>query len=281
MGHRTRTSIVLRATLSMLLFSLFLKMDVLLRAGDAFVGWGWSAIPVLLGVLLVRMAFAGLAVLAVLPLVLGYRGARDWLPRYLRLDRKSVLLGLLSFLAFCFLATVISLGVGVFRGDLSAVLARPDLRPDPDVIGWGYFLLALVPGIWEELAFRGLIQSQLRKGFSTTVSILLSAALFSLFHFSNLLSQAPGQAIGGVIMALFFGIAWGVMTARTASVIPAMVAHYLVDSVGQIFLSVDSSKPASATIFFLLLTLAYPVVSIVLTRVRPTKAMHRDTPPAA
>jgi ABC-type uncharacterized transport system permease subunit len=76
MGHRTRTSIVLRATLSMLLFSLFLKMDVLLRAGDAFVGWGWPAIPVLLGVLLVRMAFAGLVVLAVLPLVLGYGGGR-------------------------------------------------------------------------------------------------------------------------------------------------------------------------------------------------------------
>jgi hypothetical protein len=64
-------------------------------------------------------------------------GAREWLPTYLRLDRKSVLLGLLSSVGFCIVATVISLGVAIFRGDRSAELARPDLRPDPDVIGWG------------------------------------------------------------------------------------------------------------------------------------------------
>jgi membrane protease YdiL (CAAX protease family) len=147
------------------------------------------------------------------------------------------------------------------------VFALPDIRPDPDVVGWGYFLLALIPAIWEELAFRGLIQSKLRKVFSVKLSILLSAASFGLFHFSNLLTQPPSQAIPGVILAFFFGIGWGYLTIRTNSVIPAMISHYLVDSMGQIFLSVDNSDPALTTSFFLLLTLLFPVFNILLARI--------------
>ena len=102
------------------------------------------------------------------------------------------------------------------------------------MIGWGYFLLALVPGIWEELAFRGLIQSKFRTTFSITASILLSSLFFGLYHLSNLVTQSPSQAIPGVIMAFFFGIAWGYMTVKARSVVPAMISHYLVDSMGQI-----------------------------------------------
>jgi hypothetical protein len=50
------------------------------------------------------------------------------------------------------------------------------------------------------------------------------------------------------------------------SVVPAMLSHYLVDSMGQIFFGVDGSNPALATGFFLLLTLAFPVVNVLLTR---------------
>ena len=91
------------------------------------------------------MIFAGLAVLIILPFILRAGSWRDWLPGYLRIDPKIVLLGILSFAVFGALATVISLSMGIFKGDLSAVFAFPDIRPDPDVIGWGYFLLALVP----------------------------------------------------------------------------------------------------------------------------------------
>jgi membrane protease YdiL (CAAX protease family) len=129
------------------------------------------------------------------------------------------------------------------------MFAFPDIRPDPDVIGWGYFLLALVPGIWEELAFRGLIQSKLRTAFSTPTSILLSSLFFSLYHLSNLVNQAPAQVISGMVMAFFFGIGWGTMTIKARSVIPAMISHYLVDSMGQIFLNVDGTDPALATGF--------------------------------
>lgn len=267
-------AVILKVALAVLLFSVFLKVDTLVRIGNILVEWAWPAVPVLLGIALVRMVLAGTVVLAVLPVILGFKRLRDWLPGYLRIDPKAVLLGLLSFVVFCILAAVVSLSMGIYRGDLSAAFARPDLRPDPDVIGWGYFFLALVPGIWEELAFRGLIQSKLRARFSAPVSILLSATFFGLYHFSNLLTQAPSQVIGGVIMAFAFGIAWGVMTVRSRSVIPAILSHYLVDSTGQVFIGVDGSSPALATGFFLLLTLTFAVCNILLA-----KMMYKETVP--
>ena len=67
-------------------------------------------------------------------------------------------------------------------------------------------------------------------------------------------------------MALLFGIGWGVLTVRARSVLPAMIAHYMVDSLGQSFLGVDASNPALATGFFLLLTVTFPVANVLLAR---------------
>ena len=259
--------IILLMILAVIVFSLFLKLDSLFSVANTLASRGWALLPILCVILLIRMIFAGLVVLIILPLILRSGSWRGWLPDYLRIDMKIVLLGFLSFVVFGTLATVISLSMGIFQGDLSAVFAFPDIRPDPDVIGWGFFLLALVPGIWEELAFRGLIQSKLRTTFSILVSILLSSLFFSLYHLSNLVTQSPAQALPGVIMAFFFGIGWGYMTIKTRSVIPAMISHYLVDSMGQIFLVVDNTDPALATGFFLLLTLLFPIFNVILTKI--------------
>ena len=270
-NNSERGSVILRVLLSTILFSVFLKIDSVFQVVNFLVDKGWSLLPILSLSVLIRMIFAGMVVLIILPPILGLEGWRAWLPGTLRVNSKIVLLGMLSFVVFCILAAGISLGMGIFRGELSAVFAYPDIRPDPDVIGWGYFLLALVPAIWEELAFRGLILSKLRKTFSTTAAILLSAAFFGFYHVSNMVTQPPSQAIPGVIMAFFFGIGWGYMTVRARSVVPAMLSHYLVDSMGQIFLSVDSTDPALTTGFFLLLTLLFPVFTLILTKLMDTK----------
>jgi membrane protease YdiL (CAAX protease family) len=258
--------LVLQAVVSTLLFSIFRRADAVFRLGDRLVEWTSSAVLVFLTMAGVRFTLTGIVVLGILPAVLGFKRPREWLARYLRIDRNAVLLGVFSVVVFCVLAAALSLSMGIFRGDPSVVLAHPDLGPDPDVVGWTYFFLALVPGIWEELAFRGLIQSKLRERFSATVSILLSAGFFGLFHLTNLLVHAPSQVMGEVVMAFLFGIAWGVMTVGSRSVVPAMISHYLVDAVGQVFINVDSSNPALATGFFLLLTLTFPIVNIALTK---------------
>ncbi len=260
----SKTGIILRITLAVILFSLFIKFDSLMQFADLLVDRGWSLLWILVVITGIRLILAGLAVVFVMPLILGEKNIKESLARFLLTDSKVLLAGILSFVLFCVLAAVLSLAFGIFRGDLAAAFAFPDLKSDPDVIGWGYFLLALVPGIWEELAFRGWIQTSLLKKFRPWISVLLSALFFSLFHFSNLIHQDLTQVIFGVIMAFFFGIGWGWLVYKSGSVVPAIISHYLVDSMGQIFLNVNDSNPILTSQFFLSLTLLYPVLTILL-----------------
>jgi len=257
----------LSVLLSTIIFSVFLMIHSFFPLIDNFANFGWSLLMIILVIVLIQMISSGFGVLVILPLILGFKSWQERLFRYLKINLKIVLMGFLSFAIFCIIAAVISIGMGIFRGDISTVLAFPDIRPDPDVTGWGYFILALIPAIWEELAFRGLIQSKLQKVFTTKKSILLSSLFFALFHFSNIFTQAPSQVVFGVIMAFFFGLGWGYMTVKSQSIIPAMISHYLVDSVGQIFLRVDKSNPALTAGFFISLTLLFPVFNIIFIEV--------------
>lgn len=261
-----KIGIILRIALALILFSLLIKADSIFQVANRLADRGWSLLSILLVITLIRLILAGLAVVFVMPLILGEKNIKENLARYLRADAKELLAGILSFVLFCVLAAVLSLALGIFEGDLAAVLAFPDLRPDPDVVGWGYFLLALVPGIWEELAFRGWIQSSLLKKYRPWISVLLSSVFFSLFHFSNLVNQDPTQVVLGAVMAFFFGLGWGWLVFRSGSVVPAIISHYLVDSVGQVFLNVNDTNLILASQFMLLLTLLYPALTILLAK---------------
>ncbi len=262
-----KAMLILKLFVSVLLFSVFIKLDSILGLVDYLVELGWPLWLIVSASVLTRMIFAGIVVLVILPDILGFRRFRNWITENLRVSPKIVVSGVFSFLIFAGLGTIISLSMGIFKLDFGAVFAKPNIQPDPDVIGWGYFLLALVPGIWEELAFRGLILSKSRQVFSTKASVLLSATFFGLFHFSNLLNQSPGQAIPGVFMAFCFGIGWGYLTVRSRSVVPAILSHYLVDSLGQMFFAVETSNPMLLTVYLLTLTLLFPVFNVILARV--------------
>jgi len=268
MENRTgKKTLILLVILSMILFSVFRMIHSFFPFVNSFDEWGWSLLMIILVIVLIQMISSGFGVLIILPLILGFKSWHERLFRYLKIYLKIVLMGFLSFAAFCILAAIISIGMGIFKGDISTVLAFPDIRPDPDVTGWGYFILALIPGIWEELAFRGMIQSKLQTIFTTKISVLLSSLFFALFHFSNIFTQAPPQVVFGVIMAFFFGLGWGYMTVKSRSIIPAVISHYLVDSVGQIFLRIDKSDLALTTGFFMSLTLLFPVLNIILVKI--------------
>jgi len=258
--------IILRIVLAVILFSAIIKLDSILNLPNLMFDWGWSLLQIILIITLIRLILVGLVGIFLLPIILGEKGVRERLSGFLRFDLKVFLAGILSFTLFCILGIVLSVVLGLDLDKLSVIFKLPDLRPDPDVIGWGYFLIALVPGVWEELVFRGWIQSKLRKKLSPWASVILSSLFFSLFHFSNLIDQAPIQVILGVIMAFFFGLGWGWLVLRSGSVVPAMISHYLVDCLGMIFLGASSSNPIREVVYFLALTLIYPVLTILLTR---------------
>ena len=267
--HASKGTIILIVLLSTALFSFFRMISVFLPilSMNTFAERGWSLMTIIVVSVSLHTVSSGFVVLLIMPWILGFTNLKSWLVRFLRLDRKIILVGIFSFLGLCILAAVISLSMGIFKGNLSAVFSYPDIRPDPDVVGIGYFLLALIPGIWEELAFRGLILTKLRNRFGTWTSILLSALFFGLFHLINLFTQSPSLALSGVVMAFLFGIGWGYLTVKSGSVVPAMISHYLVDAMGQIFLTVDTTNPALSTGYFLLLTLLFPIFNIILAKI--------------
>lgn len=80
----------------------------------------------------------------------------------------------------------------------------------------GVLVLALIPAIGEELIFRGVILHGLNSRYSSLASILLSSAMFALFHMN--LQQVFYQFLLGSIMA------WAVL--RTGSLISSMIIHF-------------------------------------------------------
>ncbi len=77
-------------------------------------------------------------------------------------------------------------------------------------------LVALAPAVCEELLFRGLILSGLRK-LGPWVGVLLTALLFGLAHAS----------VHRLLPTALLGVAFGFLVLRSGSVVVGMLAHGL------------------------------------------------------
>jgi membrane protease YdiL (CAAX protease family) len=81
--------------------------------------------------------------------------------------------------------------------------------------------LALLPAVVEELVFRGVLTRALATRFAAVPAVGFSAAVFALYHL------LPPQ----MVSTFCLGIALGFLTLRARSVIPAMIAHLLNNTV--------------------------------------------------
>jgi sodium transport system permease protein len=79
-----------------------------------------------------------------------------------------------------------------------------------------FLLFAVTPAICEELLFRGLLLSGLRK-LGPTAAVALSALLFGLAHAS----------VYRLLPTAFLGVVIGVTRLRTRSILPGMIIHAL------------------------------------------------------
>jgi len=84
-------------------------------------------------------------------------------------------------------------------------------------LGWAFLLFAAAPAVFEELGFRGVIYSLLRRSLDPRESILLSAVAFGLLHLSvpMLVTHVP------------LGLYLGWLRHRSGSLYPSMFAHFL------------------------------------------------------
>lgn len=79
--------------------------------------------------------------------------------------------------------------------------------------------LAVIPAVCEELFFRGYLMSAFRRQMSPGLSILLTGALFGLFHVIAML------AFERFIPTFFLGLILGWICYRTGSLFPGIVMH--------------------------------------------------------
>ncbi len=111
--------------------------------------------------------------------------------------------------------------------------------------------VGLLPALLEEFALRGVVLAALRKRFSDSMSIIISASLFGLLHGN--LQQIP--------FAFGVGMILGYTTVYSGSLVPAMVIHGFNNclSVAMTF-ATRSASPMLGTVIMLL----YYAVSLLI-----------------
>jgi len=211
-----------------LIFIIGVIPDIAFLFIDFFVNFGVMA---LLWIFIVRRS-------------LGLPNGKESLKEYvktigLKPDRKivrNILLGIGCSIIY-FISTFITGNIfGNYIFDFSVIFGNPKIIGNSIFFGWFLFVIMLIPGIWEEVSFRGVISTlNLRKYSRTTVLIVVSI-LFGLFHFFNLLMGDILIFTGlQVIYASLLGFLFGYLFIKTKSLIPSIILHYLIDSLGQLF----------------------------------------------
>lgn len=156
--------------------------------------------------------------------------ARDWRSSLLLKEPprlRDVLLALGA--AICLIPVGQSLGIAIQQmyPFSEAVLAELEVFTQmihDAPIGWVLFLLALLPAVCEEITFRGVVLSGLRKSLGSAGGILVTAALFAATH--TVLQQSLG--------AFPLGVALGVIAVRSRSLIPCVLFHAVYNGINLI-----------------------------------------------
>lgn len=90
----------------------------------------------------------------------------------------------------------------------------------PSLDGFGFigvlFVVAVLPAVFEEVFFRGVLLNGL-KGGSVWITALLCGGLFSIFH------QNPAQTLYQFVC----GVAFALIAIRSGSILPTVAAHFV------------------------------------------------------
>jgi sodium transport system permease protein len=106
--------------------------------------------------------------------------------------------------------------------------------------GAALVVLALIPAVCEELAFRGFILSGLEDQRRTRSAILLSALMFGFLHVLLSLFQQ-------LFNATLLGIVLGLLAVRSRSILPGIVFHFLSNALA-VGLGYLVGSPAAGTV---------------------------------
>ena len=108
-------------------------------------------------------------------------------------------------------------------GKLRLLFEMLKLQLNTVPLGWQLATLAVVPAACEEWFFRGYLISGLRTRLSSLEAVLVSAALFGLFH----VIVRDMLFLERFLPSGFLGLMLGWLAVRTGSIWPGMLLHVL------------------------------------------------------
>jgi membrane protease YdiL (CAAX protease family) len=185
--------------------------------------------------------------IVIVPFILGLPNGRNFV-RYSQSTRVVNITPAFRTVVFGLIAGIVVLVFMLFSTFLTVVASQsgqvvfdPSLLIDPTQVN---IYTSFTPGIWEEVAFRGIILVLLLKKYSKRTSIILNGIMFGLFHAVNYLivikdayffeaEPAPGwyfAILFQIIYTTFFGIFLAYLFVKSNSLIPCIITHYLVDA---------------------------------------------------
>ena len=152
-----------------------------------------------------------------------------------------------NILACIAISVVCVFGVMNFVSLFDAIIAKIGFKgnynlPLPlDNIWWlicNLVLVALLPAIFEELVFRGVIFSGLRD-YGNLTAVFGSALLFTLMHAS----------VEQTVYPMFVGVALGFLMLKTNNIIYPMIVHFCNNSIVLIFNYIQTQKGIITTTY--------------------------------
>ncbi len=187
-----------------------------------------------------------------------------------------------SFILCCSLFIGANL-LGVFYFAPEFLFGDPNpIYPGVYSLGWFIWIFMIRPGLWEEVAFRGVVIPLLSKKYKQILTILISGIIFGLAHAFNiigvLLSGGPHiYTLFQVIYTTLIGFSMGYMYLKTKSLLPSIIYHYLIDTVGLIFLNVYIENLLLVGVFLIVFLGVIPaILNIGLTKLVFWKDQNND-----
>ena len=187
---------------------------------------------------------------------------------------------LVGFGSFAILCCVLFIG-GILLGDIKYTLEFLVRIPGP-TLGWFVWIFMIRPGLWEEVAYRGVVIPLLSRKYKKLLTILISGVIFGLAHAFNII---PVLFSGGVYIGTLYqfiyttllGFSMGYMYIKSKSLLPSIIYHYLFDTVGLVFTLVYIETIFLQGVFTIVFIGIIPsILSIGLTKLVFWKDYNKD-----
>lgn len=190
------------------IFSIVSQLTDFSESGDSYIYISYIVSPVAITIALAALTrFARRPLAGMLPVRMSPPGAAKWC-------------AVAVLLAFGLLFSLSWLNIGFERLlRLIGYDASPSYFPDLSGgrVALALFVMALLPALFEEALFRGVLLQSIKEETGHLNAVLLCGMCFALFHASALQT----------IYQFACGCAFALLAIRSRSVLPGMLAHFL------------------------------------------------------